>query len=68
MAPRHAGVDAGLIDEEQIGRIDRRRIDAPRVPRGGDVGALLLGSVTGLFLRRQPSCWSARQIADRLRL
>lgn len=45
----HVGTGAGLIDEDQAGRIKQPLIVLPALARGGYVGAILLAGVHGFF-------------------
>ena len=47
---RHAGVDAGLVDEHEAGRVDPGRLGAPRPPRLGDILTVPLGGLDAPFL------------------
>ena len=47
--PRHLGVGAGLVDEDQSGRVERRLSRAPYAPLLGHVRTVLLGRVRGFF-------------------
>jgi hypothetical protein len=67
VGPRHAGVDAGLVDEDEAPGIDPGQLLSPRPACLGDVLALLLGRPERLFLRPKPSALSARHRADGLR-
>jgi hypothetical protein len=47
--PRHLGVGAGLIDEDELVRIKINLRRKPRFARRRNVGPLLLGGVRGFF-------------------
>ena len=49
VAPRHLGGRAGLVDEDELGRIEVRLRLAPGRPLRGDVGPGVLGGVRGFF-------------------
>ena len=49
MAPGHGCVGAGLVDENQPGRIEACLPATPELTRGGHVGACLLSRVRGFF-------------------
>ena len=53
VGPRHAGVDAGLVDEDQAGGIDAGQLGPPRRPRLGHVLPVPLGGLERLFFRDQ---------------
>jgi hypothetical protein len=55
MGANHVGLDPGLVDEDQALCDQRRLLLAPRAPRGGDVGAGLLGGMECLFLSVRPN-------------
>jgi len=61
----HVGCGPGLVDEQQPCRVQAWLPLAPGVPCGGNVGALLLRSVAGLFLSVRPSRSSARSTCRR---
>ena len=61
-AARHGRVGAGLVDEEQVGRVERGGLVPPR--RAGRLVAL--GGDERLFLSGQPARRSARDIVARL--
>ena len=66
-AARHIGGGPGLVDEDQLFRIEIELAFEPGLATFQNVGALLLGRVCGLFLseiRRRPK---KRQIADTLK-
>ena len=54
VTPRHLGVEAGLVDEDQPRTIQRGLRLAPTLPRGFDVGPLLLGGVDRFFYSSGP--------------
>ncbi len=62
MGAREAGMGAGLVQEDDGGRIERRHGGAP----GGAVEFVAFGSDQGLFLRVRPIRLSARCIAATL--
>ena len=66
VAARHRGGGPGLVDEDQPLRAQRRLLRAPGAPGGGDVRAVLLGGVRGLFFRVSPQALRKRLIADGL--
>lgn len=45
----HLGRGAGLVEEHQLGRVKVRLRLEPRLPRRGDVRAVLLGRMRGFF-------------------
>ncbi len=67
VAPGQAGVDPGLIDEDEASRVDPGQLGTPPRPRLGDILPVLLGRPECLFLRTKPRLFSARQTAARLR-
>jgi hypothetical protein len=54
MAARHLGRSAGLVNKDQVRRVQAGLLVTPGDPRGGNVGTLLLGGVRSLFLRVSP--------------
>ncbi len=46
---RHLGIGAGLVDEDQAGRVERRLSCPPYLPVLGDVRTFLLSRVRGFF-------------------
>src|SRR5262249_8158000 len=50
IAPTHIGACPGFVDEDQFLWVQLGLRDTPFLARGGDIGALLLGGVLGLFL------------------
>jgi len=49
LAARHVGRRPGLVDEDQVARIERRLPTNEQAPRLGYIGAILLGGVQALF-------------------
>ncbi len=63
---RHVGLHPALIEEDQARWIEDGLRLTPLQPGLGDVGALLLGSVSCLFLNVRPWRFSRFQIAPLL--
>ena len=66
MAPGHGRRGPGFVDKHQALGAPCRLPLAPRGPRPGDVRAVLLGGVPGLFFRVSPWFWRNRPSAERL--
>jgi hypothetical protein len=66
VSPGHGGRGPGLVDEHQPLRAQRRLLEAPGGPGRGDVRAVLLGGVLGLFFRVSPAAMRKRPTPDRL--
>src|SRR5690348_5096841 len=49
VGPRHAGVDPGLVDEDEAGGVDPGQVVPPRRPRLGHVLPVPLGGPERLF-------------------
>src|SRR3954463_886270 len=62
VTPRHIGRCPGLIDEDQVRRVQIRLLFAPARAGGGAIRAGLLGGVVRLFLSVRPSRSSAFHI------
>lgn len=65
--PGQAGIDPGLIDEDEASRIDPGQPGTPCRPCPGDILPVLPGRPKRLCLRTKPRLLSARQIEARLR-
>jgi hypothetical protein len=50
MAARHVGGGAGLVDEDEAARVERRLPPDEGTPGVGDIGTVLLGGMQALFL------------------
>jgi hypothetical protein len=55
MQAGHLGAGAGLVDEHQRVRVEIEPPVEPRFAAAQDVGAILLGSMPGLFKRDLPT-------------
>jgi len=51
MAARHVGRGPGFVDEDEAVRVEVELVLEPGLALLQDVGAILLGRVSGLFLR-----------------
>jgi len=67
VAARHIGGGPGLVDEDQLFRIEIELAFEPGLATFQKVGALLLGRVCGLFLSEIWRRSKKRQIADTLK-
>ena len=67
VAARHVGGGPGLVDEDQLLRIEIELAFEPDLATLQDVGALLLGRVRGLFLSVSWRRSKKRQIVDTLK-
>jgi hypothetical protein len=61
---REVGLGAGFIEKNQSIGVDLSYLLFPPRPRFGNVGAILLGGVEGLFLKDNPSFLSQRSTVD----
>jgi hypothetical protein len=67
VGPGQAGVDAGLVEEDEPARVDPGQLGAPCRARPGDILPVLLGGPERLFFRTRPSALRARHTAEGLR-
>src|SRR5262249_32622097 len=64
--PHHGGGGPGLVEEDQMRRIQLRLLALPGSARRGDIRPILLAGLERLFLRGQPKACKKRPMADRL--
>jgi hypothetical protein len=62
----HCGGDAGLVEEDQLLRLELPNLLAEGGPLRLDIGAISLAGTQGLFLRRNPSRRRVRHSVGRL--
>ena len=62
MGRRHVGLGPGLVDEDEVARVERRALAQPGRTPGLDIGTVAFGRGQGLFLRVIPSRSKNRRI------
>jgi len=67
VAARHVGGGPGLVDEDELRRIEIELAVEPGLAARHDVGAFLLGRVRGLFFCVRSRRSRNRQIVDTLK-
>ena len=55
IAARHLRLERGLVEEDEVGAVELRRLGAPVLPGRPDIRPLLCGGVQDFFLRSAPS-------------